>query len=97
MAALRSAAQAYAAGDPVAPCALLWPDPERLGERMTDHPAAAGPGPTCMSAPSNGSVTATLGPPGFSIQLRAFDSSKSGSEPRRLFFLVTTIKIHHLG
>src|ERR1700692_2076404 len=27
---LRTAAQAYAAGDQVAPCAVLWPDPERL-------------------------------------------------------------------
>src|SRR5258707_7931890 len=31
-AALRIAAQAYAAGDQVAPCAVLWPDPERLWE-----------------------------------------------------------------
>ena len=31
-AALRTAAQAYAAGDQVAPCAVLWPDPERLWE-----------------------------------------------------------------
>jgi hypothetical protein len=30
--ALRAAAQAYAAGDQVAPCAILWPDPERLWE-----------------------------------------------------------------
>jgi hypothetical protein len=30
--ALRAAAQAYAAGDQVAPCAVLWPDPERLWE-----------------------------------------------------------------
>jgi hypothetical protein len=30
--ALRTAAQAYAAGDQVAPCAVLWPDPERLWE-----------------------------------------------------------------
>ena len=29
---LRTAAQAYAAGDQVAPCAVLWPDPERLWE-----------------------------------------------------------------
>jgi hypothetical protein len=29
---LRTAAQAYAAGDQVAPCALLWPDPDRLWE-----------------------------------------------------------------
>src|SRR4051812_32932213 len=29
---LRIAAQAYAAGDQVAPCAVLWPDPERLWE-----------------------------------------------------------------
>src|ERR1022692_1115377 len=32
VAALRAAAQAYAAGDQVAPCAVLWPDPERLWE-----------------------------------------------------------------
>jgi hypothetical protein len=31
-AALRTAAQAFAAGDQVAPCAVLWPDPERLWE-----------------------------------------------------------------
>jgi hypothetical protein len=31
-ATLRTAAQAYAAGDQVAPCAVLWPDPERLWE-----------------------------------------------------------------
>src|SRR5271169_696322 len=31
-AALKSAAQAYAAGDQVAPCSVLWPDPERLWE-----------------------------------------------------------------
>src|ERR1017187_2876677 len=31
-AALRTAAQAYAAGDQVAPCAVLWADPERLWE-----------------------------------------------------------------
>lgn len=31
-AALRTTAQAYAAGDQVAPCAVLWPDPERLWE-----------------------------------------------------------------
>ena len=30
--ALRAVAQAYAAGDQVAPCAVLWPDPERLWE-----------------------------------------------------------------
>ncbi len=29
---LRTAAQAYAAGDQVAPCAVLWTDPERLWE-----------------------------------------------------------------
>lgn len=29
---LRAAAQAYAAGDQVPPCAVLWPDPERLWE-----------------------------------------------------------------
>src|SRR5438128_1387302 len=29
---LRTAAHAYAAGDQVAPCAVLWPDPERLWE-----------------------------------------------------------------
>jgi hypothetical protein len=32
LAHLRSTAQAYAAGDQVAPCAVLWPDPERLWE-----------------------------------------------------------------
>ena len=31
-AALRTTAQAYAAGDQVAPCAVLWTDPERLWE-----------------------------------------------------------------
>jgi hypothetical protein len=31
-ATLRTAAQAYAAGDQVAPCAVLWPDPARLWE-----------------------------------------------------------------
>jgi hypothetical protein len=31
-AVLRMTAQAYAAGDQVAPCAVLWPDPERLWE-----------------------------------------------------------------
>ena len=31
-AALRTTAQAYAAGDEVAPCAVLWTDPERLWE-----------------------------------------------------------------
>ncbi len=31
---LRAAAQAYAAGDQVAPCAVLWPDPERLWESI---------------------------------------------------------------
>lgn len=34
VAALRTTAQAYAAGDQVAPCAVLWPDPERLWERV---------------------------------------------------------------
>jgi len=33
-ATLRTAAQAYAAGDQVAPCAVLWPDPERLWESV---------------------------------------------------------------
>jgi len=32
VATLRTAAQAYAAGDQVAPCAVLWADPERLWE-----------------------------------------------------------------
>ena len=32
VAALRNAAHAYAPGDQVAPCAVLWPDPERLWE-----------------------------------------------------------------
>ena len=31
-AALRTAAQAYAAGDQTPPCAVLWPDPERMWE-----------------------------------------------------------------
>src|SRR4030095_12477312 len=31
-ATLRTATQAYAAGDQVAPCAVLWPDPERMWE-----------------------------------------------------------------
>jgi hypothetical protein len=31
---VRTAAQAYAAGDQVAPCAVLWPDPERLWEAV---------------------------------------------------------------
>src|ERR1019366_6344925 len=31
-ATLRTASQAFAAGDQVAPCAVLWPDPERLWE-----------------------------------------------------------------
>ena len=30
VAALRAVAQAYAPGDQVAPCAVLWPDPDRL-------------------------------------------------------------------
>lgn len=34
VAALRTAAQAFATGDQVAPCAVLWPDPERLWERI---------------------------------------------------------------
>ena len=34
VATLRSTAQAYAAGDQVAPCAVLWPDPERLWESV---------------------------------------------------------------
>lgn len=34
VAVLRTAAQAYAAGDQVAPCAVLWPDPERLWESV---------------------------------------------------------------
>ena len=34
VAALRSVAQAYAAGDQVAPCAILWPDPDRMWERV---------------------------------------------------------------
>ena len=32
VAALRTTAQSYAAGDQVAPCAVLWTDPERLWE-----------------------------------------------------------------
>jgi hypothetical protein len=31
---LRTTGQAYAAGDQVAPCAVLWPDPERLWESV---------------------------------------------------------------
>src|SRR5882757_3807437 len=31
-ATLRSTAQEYAAGDQIAPCAVLWPDPEGLWE-----------------------------------------------------------------
>src|SRR5271166_5775669 len=31
-ATLRTASQSYAAGDQIAPCAVLWPDPERLWE-----------------------------------------------------------------
>jgi hypothetical protein len=34
VAALRAVAQAYAAGDQVAPCAVLWPDPDRQWERV---------------------------------------------------------------
>ena len=33
-ATLRTASQAYAAGDQVAPCAVLWTDPERLWESI---------------------------------------------------------------
>src|SRR5476651_2464152 len=33
-ATLRTAAQAYAAGDQVAPCAVLWPDPDQLWESI---------------------------------------------------------------
>ena len=32
--ALRTMAQAYAPGDQVAPCAVIWPDPERLWESI---------------------------------------------------------------
>ena len=34
VATLRTAAQAYAAGDQVAPCAVLWPDPDRLWDSV---------------------------------------------------------------
>lgn len=34
VATLRTAAQAYAAGDQVAPCAVLWPDPDRQWEAV---------------------------------------------------------------
>src|SRR4029077_19499428 len=34
MAALRTTAQAYAAGDQVAPSVVLWPDPERLWQNV---------------------------------------------------------------
>src|ERR1700730_1513247 len=58
-ATLRTAAQAYAAGDQVAPCAVLWTDPERLWEsvmadlqpampelfRLGDYPPDPRPGP----------------------------------------------------
>lgn len=37
VAALRTAAQAYAAGDQVAPCVVLWTDPERLWEGVIPH------------------------------------------------------------
>ena len=33
-ATLRTAAHAYAAGDQVAPCVILWPDPQRLWESV---------------------------------------------------------------
>jgi hypothetical protein len=36
-ATLRHAAHAYAAGDQVAPCAVLWTDPERLWEAAIPH------------------------------------------------------------
>jgi len=42
-ATLRSAAQAYAAGDQVAPCGVLWPDPERLWESVMPELQAAVP------------------------------------------------------
>jgi len=34
VAAVRTVAQAYAAGDQIAPCAILWPDPARMWERV---------------------------------------------------------------
>src|SRR5687767_10540177 len=34
VATLRTTAQAYAAGDQVVPCAVLWPDPERMWEAV---------------------------------------------------------------
>jgi len=40
---LRTAAQAYAAGDQVAPCGVLWPDPERLWEFVMSELQAAVP------------------------------------------------------
>lgn len=43
VAALRTAAQAFAAGDQVAPCAVLWPDPERLWERIAPQMQALTP------------------------------------------------------
>ena len=36
VATLRTAAQAYAAGDQIAPCVVLWPDPERLWESIVE-------------------------------------------------------------
>jgi len=42
-AALRAVAQAYAAGDQVAPCAVLWTDPERLWERIMPQIQALAP------------------------------------------------------
>ena len=33
-AAVGTAAHAYAAGDQVAPCVVLWPDPEKLWESI---------------------------------------------------------------
>ena len=32
VAALRATTQAFATGDQVAPCAVVWPDPERIWE-----------------------------------------------------------------
>ena len=43
VAALRTAAQAFAAGDQIAPCAVLWPDPERLWERIVPQLQALTP------------------------------------------------------
>lgn len=42
-ATLRTTAQAFAAGDQIAPCGVLWPDPERLWESVMPELQAAVP------------------------------------------------------